>query len=258
MIKSVLSILALHIALVCNAQDASVFVTAETNVNYVGPVAPNDFSTHDFAGEQLDYYPAAQGEITVQFNFLNNSGSTKDWIVSRRRINGQSGWNDFMIVAAQNDPFGNAVMPYTADSTIWIVSLMPLSTLDTEYLTIRAHITPSFNSSYCSIYRYYVGTELDPFQDSVDFNICQTVGIDELNSTELSVYPNPASDIIDIEADVANGSMQMIDLLGNIVMMAQFDQTLRLSMGEIKSGVYFIILESEGNSPIKKKIIIQH
>ena len=67
----------------------------------------------------------------------------------------------------------------------------------------------------------------------------RSVGIDdnEIAINEISIYPNPASTVLNIEAN-QNYQMMVVDVMGNIL----FNQTVtdQIDVSQLKTGVYFV------------------
>ncbi len=75
----------------------------------------------------------------------------------------------------------------------------------------------------------------------------QTVGIDELELRTISVYPNPATDILYVNHPSINYSLEVINLMGEVVLKAENKfNTTSLELSNLKSGVYFLTIDSEG------------
>lgn len=64
-----------------------------------------------------------------------------------------------------------------------------------------------------------------------------TVGIDDVNSADVAVYPNPANDVLHIEGEGIQ-QVEMIDLNGRTVMSAA--QAGSLHIGSLAAGVYVV------------------
>lgn len=66
-----------------------------------------------------------------------------------------------------------------------------------------------------------------------------SVGVEEdvLSENEISIYPNPASTKLNIEADT-NYKMLLVDVMGNVILDQKVESTLDVS--NLKTGVYFI------------------
>ncbi|MFC0603639.1 T9SS type A sorting domain-containing protein [Winogradskyella pulchriflava] len=80
-----------------------------------------------------------------------------------------------------------------------------------------------------------------------------TLGVSEVDTTNLSIYPNPASEYITIESNKALDAIEFYDVLGKPVL-----QTLdsRIDISALSAGIYIVKL-SMGNKSISKKIVVQ-
>jgi hypothetical protein len=75
----------------------------------------------------------------------------------------------------------------------------------------------------------------------------QAVGIDELELRNVSIYPNPATDVLYVNLSSSNYSLEVINLMGEIVMKEENKMnTTSLELSNLKSGVYFLTIASEG------------
>lgn len=94
----------------------------------------------------------------------------------------------------------------------------------------------------------------EPCDDGEDLTIndtynafCVCVGEDisgnhELSHIQISAYPNPAQDVIhfDSNQDLSGATAEIFDAQGKIVMSAALDETAKLNVKELPSGVYSI------------------
>jgi len=80
------------------------------------------------------------------------------------------------------------------------------------------------------------------------------VSIVEPNTLEITLYPNPSRNNINIvttEAD--NATMQIINNLGQIVMQQSLTQnTTQVDISGLKSGIYFVNIKTKDGSVTKK------
>jgi hypothetical protein len=84
------------------------------------------------------------------------------------------------------------------------------------------------------------------------------VSVNELNtSSELSVFPNPANNVINVIGDDFNGSiLQMISVNGMLIREEQMDQnSYQINVSELPSGLYFLSVTSDSNSSHKRIVI---
>ena len=86
-----------------------------------------------------------------------------------------------------------------------------------------------------------------------------SIGIDDNTLSEISIYPNPASDHITINTSNSISGIskfQILNLLGEIVYSdrKEFSETTSININHLEPGLYFIKIENNG-SVISKKII---
>jgi hypothetical protein len=75
----------------------------------------------------------------------------------------------------------------------------------------------------------------------------QAVGIDELELRNISIYPNPATDMLYVNLPSTNYSVEVINLMGEVVLKSENkSNTTFIEINNLKSGVYFLTISSEG------------
>lgn len=80
------------------------------------------------------------------------------------------------------------------------------------------------------------------------------VGIDEINTPHIKIYPNPASDEIRVEmTDKKEVVFLITDMLGNVLRRSKDI----LKTGDLPNGIYFVNTYSD-KGLLSRKIIIQH
>ncbi len=102
----------------------------------------------------------------------------------------------------------------------------------------------------------------DPYQwilfiDDVSIKDLGVVGLDELETVECELYPNPATDEITLKmAEVSqNANYTITDVLGKQIQQNAISNNLeRISLTEYQSGIYFITIENAGKIITKKFI----
>jgi hypothetical protein len=100
---------------------------------------------------------------------------------------------------------------------------------------------------------------LSPGAIMVRFTDDASVGLSEnATSTSLSVYPNPSSDVVTIESNMTEGTIQIIDLTGKVVA----NQTVNgvataFNTAALSNGMYTVIL-TNGSTVETRKFIVQH
>lgn len=82
---------------------------------------------------------------------------------------------------------------------------------------------------------------------------CTSLSILDFNLAQISVYPNPFIDTVQIESEIELKSIKLIDILGNnIPVELQLDMTINTS--SLSSGVYFLRLKSDSATQILRLV----
>jgi hypothetical protein len=253
--KIILSSLFIATALVSTAQ-SEIYVDHMENGFYLGSVLPADFDSHDFNGETMDLTPASEDEIVIDFFIENNTGSQQEWIISRNRTGVDATWSDYLCWGLTG---GVCIDAALMNTDVWVGPSSPsfVATVpDGDVAKAFIHIEPDFTVPGCGLYTYYIGTTNDPYQDSVEINVCFALGIDEQTAPSLLVAPNPASDQITITG-TNSGSLQLVNALGQVDFESDFINETTIDVSTFESGMYFAILHAEGVEPVKQKVIIE-
>ncbi len=84
------------------------------------------------------------------------------------------------------------------------------------------------------------------------------LGLDESANANLTVYPNPSTDVVTIESNVTEGSIQIIDFTGKVIA----NQTVNgvatsFNTAALSNGMYTVIL-TNGSTVETRKFIVQH
>ncbi len=105
----------------------------------------------------------------------------------------------------------------------------------------------------------YSITKIDSMGCDSTVAYCQTVGFNELifSNRYLTLYPNPTSDILNIELDdlfaIETAAIKITDLLGRTVL--EIEGSEQINIKEIKTGIYFLQLYNKEKLIATEKII---
>lgn len=82
------------------------------------------------------------------------------------------------------------------------------------------------------------------------------VSIKEYTNNIIEIYPNPAKNFVTIDGLINNSNIQIIDALGKIVFSESNNSSkVTINTEMFNSGIYFVKIESIGNSAIKKLVL---
>lgn len=84
----------------------------------------------------------------------------------------------------------------------------------------------------------------------------QSVGINELELSQISVFPNPVTNVLNITVSIkTNYSICITNLLGEIVLKTENSEgKSSIPLSDLKQGVYFITFTMQGTKPKQLKI----
>lgn len=111
-------------------------------------------------------------------------------------------------------------------------------------------------------YRFYV-MDGSTKVDSVDVYLTTTLGIKDKKSEDisLSIYPNPASSVLNISAQGVDGNydVRMTDVLGKVVYNESVvGASKKVDVSDFKNGVYLITITEKGTAIQTRRIVVKH
>jgi hypothetical protein len=91
-----------------------------------------------------------------------------------------------------------------------------------------------------------------------DMNVGYTTGINDINGVlpQISIYPNPANDVIKVEGiSEVNVQYTIADLKGAIVATGKLPDERTLDISKLNQGMYFLqLIDETGNTAVQKFI----
>lgn len=90
---------------------------------------------------------------------------------------------------------------------------------------------------------------------SLTITVIDNVDVEEIAGEKVSVYPNPATSIVNINglSDFANLEVKVVNLQGQVVMTVV--NSLEINVKDIESGIYFINIDCDGTQIIKRIVV---
>ncbi len=196
--------------------------------------------------------------VEIQSVDITNNKKTADVI-----INGDSDFGDPAF--SEGDYFKIVIKGFYNGDTTGIVSFFLA-----DYTAGNSYVTDTWNTVNLSSFG---------ITDSLKFNLVSThtgsygmntpayfcidnikynypASVNNLSGTEISVYPNPAVDNINI-TNISNSDISISDISGKIVFRkSNCNETESINLSNIKPGIYFITLRNN-NKVITEKFIKQ-
>src|SRR5690606_33846575 len=79
------------------------------------------------------------------------------------------------------------------------------------------------------------------------FGVNTNLGVEDLKATDISIYPNPASNALFVKANSVIEKVELFDLLGRKVSEISPDaENTEINISSLKTGMYIAIISSEG------------
>lgn len=232
-------------------------------VTSYGQISINyDNQTEDISGQSYNMVAPSYQAFDVPFRINNESGSTKQWRITRYRISVPAGWSDFLCWGHATDEFGGTCFsstqmngnPWTSPASTSVM----FDVNDGEYAKLKVTIDADDWVSGSAHYRYYI-VEGNENIDSVDLMIQFTANVTQKEPVSVSIVPNPATDFIQISMNgIESASFKMVDALGSTVIKETIYSNKKINTSDYKSGLYFMVFDIPGQKSITRKVIIKH
>ena len=247
--KTLLSLLAIASLSLSASAQIEIYVDGDaSNTNYAG-------------GGNYSYNAFADADNNKKILIYNMSGSTELWLLSRRRISQPANWEDYLCWGHETDQFGGiCIGAQIMDMDLFQMTTNAVTVADGEHGILAAHTVTSATDAGTAVYRYYVGTDQNPFMDSLDVSVTVSPLSIEEQKPELSVgvQPNPATDNITVTANGVNtAQVQIVDVLGNVILNSTVNGSKAINVSEYRNGIYFVTVSANGTR-VSRKVIIRH
>ena len=128
---------------------------------------------------------------------------------------------------------------------------------DTELIATTEELSFTENDLENGTYYYNVRPVYEDCYGAISGKeVTYTVNVDEINTIDVTIYPNPAKDFIKLSAVSCQHSViKIYNCLGMLMDEIEFDsEELEINLSDYNPGVYFFNIDSE-NGTIVKKIV---
>jgi PKD repeat protein len=128
------------------------------------------------------------------------------------------------------------------------------------YITPDGLFDPSMASIGWNVIVYTFESEygcIASQQDSIYVDNCTGLNDALDNDPNVMIYPNPSTDVINIESNHLFKSLKLYNCFGQMVKTMQMDQkSYRFDVASMESGMYILVMTT-ANDVIKRRIVIQ-
>jgi hypothetical protein len=223
-------------------------------------------------GDTLEYWcniTSLEDEWTTfegpKFHVYNMFSGNKALRIKRYLVNVPSNWRDNLCwpPTCYNEVQNLEVNGYYTTPANNAVTVYPGST--SNDLSTNAEIKPQYYPATVGssgLYKYVV-TNQDGSEDYAEvfvrIRLFDPLSVAPVTKVaELSIAPNPAVDVVTVQAEgVSNAKVSIVDVLGNVTYTADFSGSKKINVAEFKSGVYFVTVQGSTGKGYTKKLIIK-
>lgn len=257
--KKILHILSLSL-LTTWASAQSIIVTDINDNNIAeGSTALVTMSTNDLIDGQF---------LEPKFLVKNNTGEDLVLYIRRTVVDAPEQWVDQLCWPPSCYPMNGDVASTPTNLTVRCTVLANSSETNHEdwnndNTPYQAYIKPNIYINGAiggGQYRYeVVEYDTDVVYFTFDMDITVTMNTTTIKKdASITLAPNPATDVVTVSVpDNGNGSIQMVDVLGNIVYQADFTGSRKINTAQFKNGVYFVVITANGVRS-NKKLVVRH
>jgi hypothetical protein len=101
------------------------------------------------------------------------------------------------------------------------------------------------------LFKWWMLITVSAISNTVNVN---SVGIDDVSSLDLTIFPNPANNVLHISSEITFEKIQITNPLGDIIKEGLLSST-SINITELQAGVYFAkLIDSKGTIATKKFI----
>ena len=186
--------------------------------------------------------------------FYSANNQANDWLISPEFTGMQMTASFDYLVRSSTYPeeFGVYVIPQGQTYTNAVEVIAPqtytnvdferhsidLSAYDNQVIRIGIHVTSDANM---------YGVVID------NFTVEGQVGVNENAANTIAIYPNPATTVLNVNAEGYN-TLEIVNLLGQTVYTANATSNMQINVSNLNNGVYFVRMNGENGTATQKFI----
>lgn len=229
---------------------------------FTDPNAGDVIITFDTQDEQLMTYPFdlnsnLNGSYAGNFTALGNTSPCTG--TSYSKVDGK-GTLKLPAAGGSTVSLNNIYRHQLIDTTLASIDLFGTS-IDVvirreqyDYYDLASGNLPIFSHSKLTA-KDITGTIVDITQNLVlsAFDPIYYLGVDKNKMTNINVYPNPATDVLNISGDYNNGTYVVMNVAGQTILSGELiNGNQQINVSDLNAGVYFVKINSDKGESISK------
>lgn len=182
--------------------------------------------------------------------FGGATGDDPDWFKVTIKAYGNSNFIDSLDFYLADYRFSDNSQDYIIKDWVYLDAIIgnhqaqPLQIIDSIYFDLSSSDVGAWGMNTPSFFC------LD------NITLSASVSIQELTQNNFTFYPNPTSSVLNIKSVEAIESAKVIDITGKtmLTVLGNNQNQIQFNVADLKSGVYFIQLNSKGTTSVQKFI----
>ncbi len=231
---------------------SNMLITLEGQTNVLNGLVHTEVfipSTSNYSGEI----------ISIHFNITNLTGVDQECTITQRRIERPTNWFESLMWNIHVNPSSDLYeIPNTLGNPTFTIINGTNQTTDGNVAQLGVFLHMSASATNHALYRYYItNAQTHEYIDSVDLEINALLGVDELESSSMNMYPNPSSGQVNISFDgEIQEKISIYNLEGKCLLMEYLDINKTFDLSPLDNGTYIVEFYCLSGI-IRKKIMIE-
>lgn len=229
------------------------FEVYDASSNLIDPYegACNSMNTDSWFASQPDYYVPTINRLSTHYstNFDVACGVVEN---TYEELNFEPGETVFFRIFFRDIQTGSdtRIIVKRPDNSVWydFIFTSPWPVYTGAYAQWEFPIDGSNQDGVYTVTAEFGGNTYQTI-----FGVNTTLGVEDLQTNDFLVYPNPAKNILNIESNSKIDTVELFDLLGRKVLkISPSSEKTELNLENLNTGIFVAVITSEGRKTVKK------
>lgn len=211
-----------------------------------------------------NFYPTSSNYsneiLMVHFVVSNQTGVDQQCTITQKRIDRPANWSESIVWNMHFIPNSDLYeTPNTLGNPTFTIINGSDMTTDGNQAILGVILIMSESPTNHALFRYYItNTQTNEYIDSVDLEINALLGVDELESSSLNMYPNPNSGQVNFSIDGQFlENIRVYNQEGKLVLSPILNENQTFDISPLDNGTYLIEFVSSKGILRKQLVLIK-
>lgn len=238
----------------------------QTGYNWISLSAIfNDLGVNDMSADMLSYGETGDcvsswSYYPVQYSgggsFGGESIAVKNYLITPAFTPQNGSTLSFYCMSFNGTSYPDALAVMLSTGGVsegdFTTTLLPLAEITESEMTERTIDLSAYAGQNVRI--AFVHESEDMFGLLLDeVTVTGTVGIEENNAAQVSIFPNPATSVLNVNAEGYN-TVEIVNLLGQVVYSANAESNMQINVKDLTNGAYFVRMNGANGTTTQKFI----